>query len=153
MKLFLAAALILSMPYAEASDMYRWVDKNGKVQYGDIPTVDDAEQLKFREGESAASGVEDANIPFGARMAAHHFPVTLYVTESCGDTCKQARNYLAKRHIPFTENVLKSAEEYEAFQKKSGSEGVPALSVGNSWLKGFSTQQWQDELDAAGYPK
>jgi len=87
------------------------------------------------------------------RLARKNFPVILYVSEKCGESCKQARDFLDKRHVPFAETELKTQEEIDDFKQKSGSDSVPVLSVGRNWLKGFQAGQWQDELDAAGYPK
>jgi hypothetical protein len=30
---------------------------------------------------------------------------------------------------------------------------LPALTIGKTWLKGFQAEQWNNELDFAGYPK
>lgn len=152
MKLLLAAALLLTVQLADASDLYRWVDKDGKAHYGDVPP-EDAEQLKFGEPETAAASGVQGDVSYEARAAAQHFPLTLYVTENCGDSCKQARDYLRKRRLPFAENILKTPEEFASFQNKSGTDSIPTLSIGNSWLKGFQQQQWQNELDSVGYPK
>jgi glutaredoxin len=100
----------------------------------------------------AASGV-DANLPYQTRQVMKTFPVTLYTFSSCTDPCSQARDFLRKHHIPFTEKMLKSQEEINAFKEQSGSNTVPTLSVGKDWLQGFEAQEWQNELDAVGYPK
>lgn len=151
-KFILVVGMLLVAQAGQATDLYRWVDKNGKVHYGDSP-VEDAEKLRLSSPEGAASGVDDANVPYEARMAKKNFPLTLYVSEKCGDACKQAHDFLSKRHVPFAETTLKTAEEFDAFKQKSGSDNVPVLSIGRNWLKGFQSDQWGSELDAAGYPK
>ncbi|HMC13373.1 MAG TPA: glutaredoxin family protein [Gallionellaceae bacterium] len=152
-KLFFTMGLLLVLQAGQASELYRWVDNNGKVHYGDTPEVD-AEKLKFSIPDTdAASGVDETNLPYEVRLARKNFPVTLYVSEKCGEPCKQARDFLDKRHVPFAETELKTQEEFDDFKQKSGSDSVPVLSVGRNWLKGFQAGQWQDELDAAGYPK
>jgi glutaredoxin len=154
MRVFFAMVLLLVLQPAQADDLYRWVDKNGKVHYGDTPPDEDAEQLNLKAfGSPAASSVDDSSLPYETRHAKQNFPVTLYVAESCTTACQQARDFLSKHHIPYSETTLKTKEEFDAFQKKSGSDSVPTISIGNTWLKGFQSKQWQDELDAAGYPK
>jgi glutaredoxin len=144
---------LLSLQPAHADDLYRWVDKQGKVHYGDIPE-EEADRLNLNVyGTPSASAVEDASLPYATRRAKENFPVTMYVTEYCGDLCKRAHDFLSKRHVPFTEKMLKTQAEIDAFEKLSGSNDIPTLSVGKDWLKGFHSQQWQDELDAVGYPK
>ncbi len=153
-RVIVSVAMLLAAHLACAEDLYRWVDKEGKVHYGDlVPSeIEDAEAMKF-SNPSAASGVDQTSFPYESRVAATNFPVVLYVTEHCGDVCKQARDLLAKRHVPYSEVTLKTQDEMDSFKKKSGANTVPTASVGKDWLRGFENGQWQDELDAAGYPK
>src|SRR5512135_676815 len=81
MRLFFMMGLLVTLHSAHADELYRWVDKDGKVHYGDTP-VEDAEKLKFSTPDTtAASGIDDANLPYAARQARKNFPVTLYVSE------------------------------------------------------------------------
>lgn len=151
--LFLVAGILFTLQAAQASELYRWVDKNGNVHYGDMP-VSDAEKLNFGLPDTEpASGVDESKLPYEVRLARKNFPVTLYVSEQCGEPCKLSRDFLNKHHVPFDETMLKTEEELADFKQKSGTENVPALSIGRTWLKGFQAEQWQEELDAAGYPK
>jgi glutaredoxin len=147
----LAGILAIMSCGAQAGGVYRWVDEAGKVHYGDTraPEVTTAEKKKF--GSSQATG--DEGLTFETRRAKQHFPVTLYVTDSCGDPCKQARNLLSQRGVPFTEKNLTTQEDINAFRKMTGADNVPVLYVGKNILKGFQNEQWNGELDAAGYPK
>ena len=147
---FIWAGLIaLVCGNAQADGLYRWVDKSGKVHYGDAPAADAAkvEQKKF----GAAPTVDANDLPYATRRAKQNFPVTLYTAENCGDPCKQARLFLNKRGIPFTENILRTKEDLDAFKQLSGSDGVPTLAVGKTWFKGFQAEQWGGALDTAGY--
>jgi glutaredoxin len=152
MRALLVLFILLSMQAAYADDLYRWVDKDGQVHYSDTPHPDDADKVNLSVFGKAASGV-DANLPYQTRQVMKTFPVTLYTFSSCTDPCSQARDFLRKHHIPFTEKMLKSQEEINAFKEQSGSNTVPTLSVGKDWLQGFQEQEWQNELDAVGYPK
>ncbi len=154
MRAVYAIIFALALHPALADSTYRWVDKEGHVHYGDAPPNEDAEPLDMKMyGGTAASGVDDTSLPYETRRAKQNFPVTLYVTEGCGSACQQARDFLSKRHIPYAVTTLKTKEDVEAYVKKYGSDSIPSVSVGKTWLKGFQAQQWQDELDAAGYPK
>ncbi len=146
-----AALIALVCGSAQADGMYRWVDKSGKVYYGDQPAEDAAKVDKMKFGAVQAVGVND--LPYLTRRAKQSFPVTLYVAENCGDSCKQAREFLTKRGIPFTEKNVRTKEELEDFKKLSGSAGVPTLAVGQTWFKGFQAEQWGGGLDTAGYPQ
>jgi hypothetical protein len=94
------------------------VDKSGKVHYGDAPAADAAkvEQKKF--GAAPTADVND--LSYATRNAKKNFPVTLYIAENCSDPCKQAREFLNKRGIPFTENNVRTKEELDTFKQLSG---------------------------------
>ena len=144
-----AGLIVLVCGNAQADGLYRWVDKSGKVNYGDSPAAGAAkvEQKKF----GAAPTVDVNDLPYATRHAKQNFPVTLYIAENCSDLCKQARLFLTKRGIPFTENTLRTKEDLDAFKQLSGSDGVPTLAVGKTWFKGFQAEQWGGALDTAGY--
>jgi len=148
---FLFACLAIMPLGVQTSDLYRWVDKSGKMNYGDIPPADatDVERVKL-SGEPT----KNVDLPYETRRAQQNFPVTLYVSKVCGETCDQARSLLNKRGIPFSEKALETKQDVEAFKQLSGIGGVvPVLAVGKNFLRGFSESQWNSELDFAGYPK
>lgn len=153
MKKFMAFAgfMILLTAGANADSLFRWVDSEGKVHYGERPATDavKVETKKF----AAPTLSDDDTLPYETRLAKQNFPVTLYVADDCGDVCVQARDFLNKRGIPFVEKYLASNEDIEAFLKAAGSGAVPTLAVGKNFLKGFEAGQWGNELDFAGYPK
>jgi len=142
--------LVFMSLFAQAGELYRWVDKSGRVYYGDLPPVDatDVEVRKFPEGILASE-----YLPYETRNAQQNFPVVLYVALGCSETCNQARSLLSKRGIPFGEKMLRTKDEVDAFKRLTGSEIVPTLAVGKTFLKGLQSEQWHGELDIAGYPK
>jgi hypothetical protein len=143
-------ALNILAPTVQAVDMYRWVDSSGIVHYSDMPSAD-AEKLDPRKFSDQVAPGDD--LPYAARIARQNFPVTLYVGAGCVDICNQARSLLNKRGIPYVEKALHTKDEVDAFRKLTGSEIVPTLAVGKSYLKGLLYEQWHSELDNAGYPK
>ena len=93
-------------------------------------------------------------MPYATRQAAEKFPVTLYTAANCMEACKQARELLNGRGIPFSEKMLKSEEEIAELTKKLGSEAAtPSIFVGQQSFKGFEAGTWNNLLDLAGYPK
>lgn len=148
LSLFLFAVAQASV---QADTLFRWKDKEGKVHYGDRPSAD-AVNTESKKFDAPATAGED-DLPYSVRKAKQDFPVTLYVSRECGDYCVQARALLNKRGIPFVERNLTSKAEVEAFKIKTGSEAIPALTVGKTVLKGLESGQWNSELDLAGYPK
>ena len=135
---------------AQAGELYRWTDAKGNVYYGDVPPAD-ATQVEVMTYSAAPTPSEA--LSYEMRRAQQNFPVTLYVADNCGEYCSQARSLLSKRGIPFSEKMLITQEEIDAFKVLSGSDSTPTLSVGRNFLKGFQAEQWHSELDFAGYPK
>ena len=135
-----------------AANLYRWVDADGRVHYTDQPpppTARQAEEKKF-----GGSYIPVDNMPYATQIAAKKYPVVLYAG-SCGDTCTQARDYLTRRGIPFSEkDPAKSEADSTALKKLIGASEVPVLLVGDdSKVKGFEASSWDALLDAASYPK
>jgi glutaredoxin len=153
MQKFLLMVLItaFSSGLAQAETLFRWVDKDGKVHYGDSRP---AESVKVeRKSFSDGAEVADDELPYEVRQAKQNFPVTLYSSGSCGNLCIQASSFLERRGIPFSEKVLKTPDEIESAKKRYGISAVPTLTIGKTVLSGFSEEAWSSELDLAGYPK
>src|SRR3990167_7004003 len=142
--------LAIMPPGAQAGKLYRWVDAQGKVYYGDTAPAD-AAQVETKKLSDSVAPNED--LPYEARRAQQNFPVTLYVADNCATPCDQARSLLSKRGIPFSEKKLITQEDIDAFKALSGFDSAPTLAVGRTFLKGFLAEQWHGELDIAGYPK
>jgi glutaredoxin len=147
----LAVLMFAMMGPAQAGNLYRSVDKSGKVQYSDAPPEGalQTEQKKF----GVPTPDNETTLSYASRQAKGKFPVTLYVSESCGEGCQKARDLLNKRGIPFTEKNLVGDDEIQTFKQLTRSEVTPTLLVGKTALKGFLAEQWDSELSNAGYAK
>ena len=149
-RIILLLACLVIMP-VQAGELFRWLDKSGKVNYGDTPPLDaiNVERMNFSSDQA-----KNDDLPYETHIAQQNFPVILYVGSICDEVCGQARSLLNKRGIPFSEKVLKTKQDIDAFKQLSGIEGfVPALQVGKTFIKGFLESQWNSELDIAGYAK
>lgn len=140
---------VLLFNLAHAGSLYRWVDKEGNVHYGERPAADAVSAEKRRLHGSAEN---EADLPYSVRKARQDFPVTLYVSPACGEFCIQARALLNKRGIPFAEKNIMTKEDNASFKAVTGGNIVPTLMVGKTSLAGFAATQWNSELDNAGYP-
>jgi hypothetical protein len=149
-RIVLLLACLAIMP-VQAGELFRWVDKAGKVNYGDTPPMD---AINVQNIKSSSGSSPNDDLPYETRIAQQNFPVTLYVGSICDAVCAQAHSLLSKRGIPFTEKVLKTSKDIEDFKHLSGMDGfVPVLQVGKDFIKGFLESQWNSELDIAGYAK
>ncbi|HXF77536.1 MAG TPA: glutaredoxin family protein [Usitatibacter sp.] len=144
-------SLAAALGYAQ-STVYRWTDKDGKIHFTDAPPPDDAKGAVERR--MGGGGPDDSNLPYATQQAARRNPVSIFVSPDCGDDCIQARDLLEKRGVPYTErDALNNVADKEELKKLVGALYVPTLAVGSTPLKGYSEEQWNAALDAAGYPR
>jgi len=147
--LFLCCCITASL--AQAAELYRWVDADGKVHYSD--QTPPASAKKVEEKNLHSSTINTSELPYATQQAVKKSPVTLYAND-CGEPCKQARDLLTQRGIPYTtKNPQTSLSDAEALKKLVGATYVPVLVVGSAVSKGYEKGAWDAALDAAGYPK
>jgi glutaredoxin len=148
----LGAIASLFFAAAASAQLYRWVDKDGKVHYTDTPPPASAgKSAQLRSG--AGSTVDTSALPYATQQAMRNFPVTLYTAEVCKELCSSARQFLQSRGIPFREVAVNDEKSREELKKISGDEEVPVLAVGKIVRKGFGADNWHAALDTAGYPR
>jgi glutaredoxin len=148
----IGAALAASFASQAQTNVYRWVDKEGNVHFSDGPPPPEIKEstVKRMGGDATA----DPQLPFATQLAMKKYPATLYVSNDCGEPCASARALLARRGIPFAErNAQTSREAASEVTKLVGGPQVPVLLLGQKTVKGFEEESWNNELDAAGYPR
>ncbi len=152
MRAMLVALVLLAFALAgaQAQQMYRWVDKDGKVHYTQQQPPPDAKNVRRR---TAVSGAADSgDLPYATQLAAKNHPVTLYTSADCAQPCKDARESLKKRGVPFEEVVVGDEKSVENLKRLTGKNQVPVLRVGTQIEVGFEPEGWKSALDIAGYP-
>ena len=152
-RLAIAVAAMLVAATAGAQ-MYRWVDKDGKVQYTDTPPPAAAKSVQKRATAPASTSAGPA-APYAVQQAAKNFPVVVYTSPNCGQACADGKALLAARGVPYREITVGSegGMSKEEMQKATGSDGVPVMVVGRSPTRGFEAEMWHSALDAGGYPR
>jgi glutaredoxin len=134
-------ALLLGVA-ASAADVYKWTGADGRVHFGDRPPpASGSEQLRIRSFRGG-SDVETSAAPRAA--------VVMLSTVWCG-VCKQARQYLAQRGVPFTELDVEKTEAGRAEYQRLAGRGVPIILVGDQRLNGFNAGSLESLLKASGY--
>ena len=144
--LMLCLALTSACAVAET---YRWVDPAGRTVISDTPPPGRAHSV-------AKAGASDGNtdgLPYAAKKAAEDFPVTLYTAADCVNECRQARDLLNARGVPFNEKMVQTQEEIDELKKLVGDSFIPSLKVGKQSFRGFEAGAYNNLLDLAGYPK
>ncbi|MBA3902910.1 MAG: glutaredoxin family protein [Rhodocyclaceae bacterium] len=139
-------------PAAGAQTTYRWVDKDGKVFYSDQPPPKEIKKAEQRR--LGISSIDTSGMPYEARKAAQDHPVTLYTSTDCKAECQGAREFLARRGIPFREASVSGPDEAAAFRKAFGTDklAVPSVTIGGQKQQGFEEGAWGGMLNNAGYP-
>lgn len=146
-KLIATFALIASASSVlYAQQVYKSIDKQGRVTYSEIPPRPDAAAKLM--GESASGPA----ISYTLQQIVNRFPVTLYTSANCAP-CLNARVMLTLRGVPFTERTVTSNEDIEAYKQINGDNRLPLATIASQQLKGYEEEEWTKYLDAAGYPK
>ena len=146
-------SLALLATGADAQNLYRWVDKNGKVHYSDQPPP--KEIKKVEQPRLGVSTIETSGLSYEAQKAAQAFPVTLYTTPECVAECAAARDTLTRRGIPYSESRVVTTSDGDNFKKALGTDKLlfPSLTVGTHKQIGYEADIWHGLLDMAGYPR
>ena len=132
-----------------SAETYRWTDTNGQTVVTDTPPPGKARSV-VRVGGNPDAG---DGLSFATKKAAEAFPVVLFTSADCITECKQARELLNGRGVPFTEKMLQKLEEIEELKQLVGDVFVPSVKVGNQRFRGFESGAYNNLLDLAGYPK
>jgi len=142
-----AVAMLLGGAAVGALAQYKIVGPDGKVTYTDKPPT--PQDIRPGTGTSAQSGT--GGLPFETRQAMTKYPVTLFTTKNCPG-CDQARQSLRQRGVPFSEYSVVTNDDYAALQARVGATSMPVVLIGSQSMKGYSSNDLQSYLDAAGYP-
>jgi glutaredoxin len=146
------ALLVLLASAACAQPIYRIVGPDGKVTFTDRPPVGDEKATALGPGgRSVADGVGSGELSFELRQLMSRYPVTLYTGDDC-EPCSAGRSLLNARGVPYTEHTVRTPSDVDVLQRLSGAATVPVLTIGGQRIKGYSNAEWNQYLDAAGYP-
>ncbi len=148
MRSIVLLSLVLACSAAFAQT-YKWTDSAGRTVISDTPPTGLAKKVS----KSSDTAQADDNLPFSVKKAMEAFPVVLYTSNDCGDSCKQARDLLNSRGVPFSEKVVQKPEDAEELKQLVGDAFVPVIKVGNQRQRGFEAGAYNNLLDLAGYPK
>ena len=146
-KLIVVLAIIITATVdLHAQQVYKSIDKNGRVTYSEVPPLPSSGDKLT--GESVAN----PSLPYTLQQIVSRYPVTLYSAENCAP-CISARLMLTQRGVPFTERTIASNEDIEAYKRINGDTSLPLATIATQQLKGYEESEWTKYLDAAGYPK
>lgn len=148
----LATVLTFGSMNLYAQPVYRIVGPDGRVTFSDKPPPAAAGKATALDAGASSPAASGPALPFELKQVASKYPVTLYTGANCGP-CGSGRAMLSSRGVPFTERTVNTAQDTDALQRLSGDNSLPLLTIGGQQLKGYSDTEWNQFLDAAGYPK
>ena len=145
------AAAVVAAGAAAQQQVFRYVDKDGKVVYSDRSPPTDSKEVQAKR--LSPNFIENNSVPLATAQASERFPATLY-TFACGAVCESAESLLNRRGIPYTTVNVEDAKGAEQLKKLTGEQQAPVLQLGDKLVaKGFNEARWTAMLDEAGYPK
>jgi len=135
---------------AQTLQVYRYIDKDGRVVYSDKPPPADARDAQAKR--IGRNTIETSTLSYASVLAEERFPVTLY-TFGCGLVCDNAGALLNKRGVPHTVVDVGQNDGAERLKRLTGGLDAPALQVGDQYTTGYNENRWQSMLTDAGYPQ
>ena len=133
----LCLAALLASP-ASIADLYKWVDENGKVHYGDSPP----ENVKLKKITGNISSFTSVSVepfvyePGLITQRRKSKTVVMYSTSWCG-YCKKAARHFRSNNIPFAEYDIEKSEKAAREYRKLKGRGVPLILIGDQRMNGF----------------
>jgi glutaredoxin len=144
------AIILPAMGSLYAQQVYKSVDKQGRVTYSEVPpSVSSGDKVV---GDGAGGSGNNPSLPYALQQVVSRYPVTLYTNADCAP-CINARILLTQRGVPFAERTIASNEDIDAYKRLNSDNTLPMLTIASQQIKGFEEGEWTKYLDAAGYPK
>lgn len=140
--LFIAMITALGLSPMASAEIYRWVDADGKVHYGDRASggqSDGDHKVKLHDNV-ADTTVRSSEVETSK--------VIMYSTSWCG-YCKKARAMLRQRQVEFTELDIQANQQAKRDYDRLGGKGVPLIVIGSTAIAGFNVAKIRRALEDA----
>ncbi|MEM7210039.1 MAG: DUF4124 domain-containing protein [Pseudomonadota bacterium] len=145
-KTFVLSAMLFGAFGVHAA-LYKWVDENGQIHYGDqLPNDANQETITGKISSYESVDVSSDKAGLGGfesdAGAVQKKKVVMYSAVWCG-VCKRAAKWMESRDIAFTEyDIENSTKGARDFKRLKGT-GVPIIIVGKKRINGFTTQAFE----------
>jgi glutaredoxin len=152
--LVISVAVIALSQGAQAQNLFKWVDEQGRITYSDRPAPPDqtVKDVSATMNTMGAGEAQVSGLGYETQQIVAKFPVTLYAAKAC-PPCDEGRHLLRKRGVPYVEKLIESEGDLKALQERFNVQTLPVLTVGSSTRPGFSSVDWDAALDTVGYAK
>lgn len=134
----LALFFLLASP-AGSGQLFKWIDDQGNVHYGDSPP----ENAKLKRITGKVSSYTSVSVeefvydPGNITKPKRSKGVVMYSTSWCG-YCKKAALHFRKKNIPFTEHDIEKSEQAAREYRQLNGRGVPIILIGDQRMNGFN---------------
>lgn len=145
------ALTALTQSVAQAQTLYRIVGPDGRITFSDKPPTAPAKVTPLR-ADGKETGSANTGLPYELQQVVSRYPVTLFAGKDCAP-CDAGRALLRSRGIPFTEKTITTNEDAESLKRLADTTSLPLLTIGGQQIKGYSSPEWTQYLNAAGYPE
>jgi glutaredoxin len=139
---FVATALVLgavALATTAHAEVYRWVDKNGVVHFGDTPPADIQTTEVEIKNSAVTTGQDTADTEPTKQLVRRR--VVLYSASWC-TVCEQAKRWFRQNDIAFREYDIEKSDKGRRDYKKLNGRGVPIILVDGDRLNGFNPQSF-----------
>lgn len=131
--------LALLLPLARA-DMYRWTDKDGKVQHSSQPPSDPEARKSMRVFKTR---FQPSNFTPFKKLGGPK--VELLTAVWCGQ-CKNAKKWLDAKGVAYRELDIEKDAEGKQRYKDGGIRGVPIAYFDGTAVVGYSPKKYEEML-------
>ena len=139
---------LFGLPSLAGSQLYKWTDDQGRVQYSDKAPDKGAKKIDLKINSYSGTPVVSSLGKPAAGDAKGS--VKLYTTTWCG-YCTKARAHLKSKGIPYEDlDVEKSAQGKQEFAALKG-RSVPVILIGSQRMDGFDPARMDAMLKTAGH--
>jgi glutaredoxin len=138
---------LFSLSVDTQAEIYKWVDENGQVHFGDSrPQEIESKQVTVKPNTYTSPSIEILSKIFETdsqpQQGSKNKNVIMYSAAWCG-ICKKARNYFKKNKILFKEYDVENSAKGKRDYKKLRGTGVPIILVNNKRMNGFSENKFR----------
>lgn len=136
--IFISCMLLLcSQPVS--AEIYKWVDKQGKVHFTDNPPDGEhSEEIKLKINTYSSVEIK----PLEERLGRTD-KVVMYSAEWCG-ICVKAKQYFRQNNIAYISYDVEKSRTGKLDFKQLRGKSVPIIIVGSKRMNGFSVSRFEE---------
>ena len=140
---------LISLSQLSYSKIYKWIDKNGELQFSDQPPQKKHKDQTIEQVEVKINSVSNPSFsdnPLESETddtdQASAKKVIMYSASWCG-VCKHAKKYFRQQGIAYKEYDIETSAKGRRDFKRLRGRGVPIILVGKQRMNGFDASAFE----------